>query len=1033
LGELHLYFAIAKKKKRNGKMVWRKPFVQAQRAKATNTSASNSSNEAVNSQELLETDRISQLERRAGRIRRPPQRLIEEIGLENGDAIAAGAEVISTQTALVEDGSSKRQRRDVPPLRIAQRTLIPPVPDEDQEWHDDYIRSLPVDATVLTPSQNPPNNPPENATPDESLPSGPIEVTKLQNCITLRHEIMKSETKQRVFSRMGTWLHGDTAFREVNAICNKEASVLKKNSIQPNLPEIARRKFDDQFIYPQKVDFSVKLYQANSEQERCSCRIISFFRDFHDAITCRIVSNREANFGSIGKKYEKCGSLSEVFQTPYFKTGEEKCKAAFGSDVKLVPVDIYGDSALLNVSSKETIHAVQLQIDGGYDRHAKARNFDRYTITVGWIPPLKDFKVKVGSIFVEWDQVNEADQKELTLKLNKEISEFIIEEFQNDLTNKVFQFPYPDIGKVAFQLSTLKLDQPEKNRWTNTIHCQVCSAPDQLLLSEVHFRTRDQPGYRHDNGILLEEVFKPLGVIGDTFEPSQVVDLMHCTDNVLKHVLRIVVLKLCSSRADKSVTVDGVTYRAAVESFGLVLKNVHTNEIKTVGAQSISKEDRITTQENSCRNTKQWKTLRERAKSMGGKQSADLIESSGSMEDRVYGLPGLLFALEFELFYSSNFSRLSVDERRNIFYLVMNVYKGIILLTDCAPGFLLPELRTQMEEFRDLYLQLASEVGIHSLPISVHTFVHFLSNVQRFGAPNNYDVKKEESHHVQTKSAVLNNTNYQMGESGFDKLIQVLVREARRDVFTYVFATSEQPSPISSPQCSQWYSVRYASRTSQADDEVEIDTDAEDVNANRSIVDMSLDRVRKVFGIKDTIEPNAVHEANTYKDRWISISVIDVDAKVAVFPEVVIPWAIVNGDSQLRLMAVSPPHTAAYKTSRDNFFNGKESCKNKKCFACSGVEYSSTIAVNRELDLRDRYFIPLGTKLTSDSTALSLGLEVSVMWDSTKVVQRVSLTKPYNISEINMNRFRDVCNFARYKCDNQNEFRVIERLRGRKS
>jgi hypothetical protein len=71
--------------------------------------------------------------------------------------------------------------------------------------------------------------------------------------------------------------------------------------------------------------------------------------------------------------------------------------------------------------------------------------------------------------------------------------------------------------------------------------------------------------------------------------------------------------------------------------------------------------------------------------------------------------------------------------------------------------------------------------------------------------------------------------------------------------------------------------------------------------------------------------------------------------------------------------------------------------------------------------------------LVHSKSAVCLGMELLVNWDDRKITQCVSLAQPYKLVEIDMQRFRDVCNFAKYKNGTQFQCKVMERLRGRKS
>lgn len=92
------------------------------------------------------------------------------------------------------------------------------------------------------------------------------------------------------------------------------------------------------------------------ESQIASVTVKSCFRDMREAVLNHVVANRASRLNVAGKVCSKCGSLSEAYQTPFFRDGFMKFVGAFG-DVRLCPIDLYADSTLISETSG-SIHPI---------------------------------------------------------------------------------------------------------------------------------------------------------------------------------------------------------------------------------------------------------------------------------------------------------------------------------------------------------------------------------------------------------------------------------------------------------------------------------------------------------------------------------------------------------------------------------------------------------------------------------------------------------------------------------------------------
>jgi len=122
------------------------------------------------------------------------------------------------------------------------------------------------------------------------------------------------------------------------------------------------------------------------------------------------------------------------------------------------------------------IQSACIELAAGYDRHVKARAFKRVCVTVGWIPSFKENSsvLRTGKK-IGWKDLTSSETERLSEQLNKLIFNFVFEELRKAFAGVIFEFPFPEIGKIMFPFHIFKPDQAEKNRWSSSIGCQVCT------------------------------------------------------------------------------------------------------------------------------------------------------------------------------------------------------------------------------------------------------------------------------------------------------------------------------------------------------------------------------------------------------------------------------------------------------------------------------------------------------------------------------------------------------------------------------
>jgi hypothetical protein len=319
-------------------------------------------------------------------------------------------------------------------------------------------------------------------------------VTAMQPSVQQYLKILAKPSRRRTFSRFLMWISKGVNYRDINDISNSEVVNVGGTPYNPNLPGFAARYIDCHLSDFNLKTFTARLYEPDSEEVRAQVSISAHFREFDEALVYRVTANAHSDFGFAGRSHRECGSLSEVYQTEHFRDAARKVKEEFGEDINVCPVDIFSDATHVNSFGSESIQPIELEIAGGYTRHLRASDFDKLTCIVGWVPLYKDALVSVNrrqkgkkKAFygkIEWSQLTQADERALTRELNKQIYTFIYDELRKAIHDKIFEFPYPKVGRIVFIFTSFKGDQPEKNRWANCIGCQVCTKSSSLILDD---------------------------------------------------------------------------------------------------------------------------------------------------------------------------------------------------------------------------------------------------------------------------------------------------------------------------------------------------------------------------------------------------------------------------------------------------------------------------------------------------------------------------------------------------------------------
>jgi hypothetical protein len=123
---------------------------------------------------------------------------------------------------------------------------------------------------------------------------------------------------------------------------------------------------------------------------------------------------------------------------------------------------------------------------------------------------------------IEFEFLTEKEKGIVTRGMMAMISSYLLELIV-PLTTQAFQFPH--IGLVTFLLFVFKGDSPEKNSWTNSIQCWVCTNEPLLSLSGTYFRTYNSGGRIHPDGFDVSK-WGPLCFTGDAWDMFRPMEIM---------------------------------------------------------------------------------------------------------------------------------------------------------------------------------------------------------------------------------------------------------------------------------------------------------------------------------------------------------------------------------------------------------------------------------------------------------------------------------------------------------------------------
>ena len=132
----------------------------------------------------------------------------------------------------------------------------------------------------------------------------------------------------------------------------------------------------------------------------------------------------------------------------------------------------------------------------------------------------------------------------------------------------------------------------------------------------------------------------------------------------------------------------------------------------------------------------------------------------------------------------------------------------------------------------------------------------------------------------------------------------------------------------------------------------------------------------------------------------------------------------------LKAIALSPVRDKEYMDRRQAHFKRAQGCLKKGCFACSNIEYSSSVFLNEDIGTKDEYYIPLGFRVSDDNHVEALAVPLHVLATDHSTLKRVSYPVEVNPVVVKMSRFRGTCKLVPL---NGGEVYIAERFRGRLS
>lgn len=879
----------------------------------------------------------------------------------------------------------------------------------------------------------------------QPLPHGIAEIhyhVGILEASLLNFQIVRNNDKRRrVFARLLLWLRLNVSAETINDICNSEATRILEGfvgtsgvqpNIFPNLSQFAKTWLGPFLIPPTRKTFTAKLFVEDTEEPRLSVTISLFLRDFLEAIVLRVAVNAVTGVGRVGKEYGKCGSLNDTHQTQNFKDAVKAAKDRFKDvNLKVCTVDLFSDGASLGISCGASIQPIVLEVTGGYRRFLRGSSeyFGKTVCLVGWVPSFRDVEVtewrKSGASSskasssgkMAWNDLKQADKYALTRAVQELMYEELYQELYSAIGNRVFDLPF-GIGNVVFVLSSFKGDQPEKNRWSNSIGCQICTKESHLILGDSHFRSRENQGRIHEDGFqVLSLDARQLLIPSDPWRVYFPPDIMHTWDNAVGHLMRLCALTLGESSKNKNQLKVGDTIVTAKAIDGTLMYVDGTGKQITVSNRERDISDRVTSRTTAAQQSEPWNKLKKAAIAFGGDQSRLLFNKEGSMKDREYGFGGLVLAV-WDWVPVGDSTEIATCKKLK--ELVLGFYYILIRLQDAAPGFVLDKLMEKYTRCKDLWLELNADAGIVDIPISVHVFFHFPQMIQLFGAPMLYALYQEEGLHKHLRQTVLHNTNRVLGDSGEDYLQQALARQARRDLCEYWEAQSQLVT-LGTPS----FKTTVSPLPKDNKKMLKARGEKPDYRAKSIKVLKNLNLISTVWSSSSAFE---------YHFPVCQVSVVNEQGMTVVFPETILAICAIGNSQSLRIMAMAPDDVN-YQLKRREVLEAVGACSDTGCFACSNIEYSSSLVLNKDDVTADQYFLPLAFRRDKkDKCVYASAIAVKVLDvendDGGSVIRHLDVPSASEPVDINMNRFRDLCNLIK---TSSNRYVLLERMRGRLS
>ena len=144
-----------------------------------------------------------------------------------------------------------------------------------------------------------------------------------------------------------------------------------------------------------------------------------------------------------------------------------------------------------------------------------------------------------------------------------------------------------------------------------------------------------------------------------------------------------------------------------------------------------------------------------------------------------------------------------------------------------------------------------------------------------------------------------------------------------------------------------------------------------------------------------------------------------------IFPKRIGSWGHLQDVGQHRVLAIAP-NSPAYLQARKEVLIGANACFCDSCFACSAVEFQTSLLFNDTAKTRDEFIVPLGFIQESNNTfVLGVKLVVNTNTNQNDVLNEVNLMQPCTVEMFDTKRVRGECVFK----SASEKFYVLRRLR----